>query len=144
MVERSADGTHFLAIGEVLAKGNASTLNSYSFVDKRPLNGYNYYRLKQVDLNNDFDHSKIEVVKNDLNELNISIFPNPASSYVQVSGLEANKTHSYILLNVLGQKMASGKISNGKIDLPTLPKAVYTLQVLEESRNMINHKLIIR
>lgn len=144
MVERSADGVHFLAIGEVLAKSNTSALNSYSFVDKRPLNGYNYYRLKQVDLNNDVDYSKIEAVKNDLNELNISIFPNPASNHIQVSGLEANKAHSYILLNVLGQKVASGKILNGKIDLPALPKAVYTLQILEGSRNMVNHKLIIK
>lgn len=144
IVERSADGVRFMSIGEVLAKGDANTLNNYSFIDKQPVNGYNYYRLRQIDLNNDEDFSKVEVVKFTIDGNNLQVYPNPASTYLQITGLEENKVYSYALFNILGVKVATGKIANGRISLPQLPDAVYTLQVLEGGKNIANHKIIIR
>ncbi|RYF24577.1 MAG: T9SS type A sorting domain-containing protein [Flavobacteriales bacterium] len=144
VIERSNDGVNFISIGEQLAKGNTTSLNSYSFVDKRPANGYNYYRLKQVDINNDFDYSVVEQVKMAIENRSLQVYPNPASSYVQLSGLEISKVYSYYLYNILGLKVASGKVLNGRIDLLQLPDAVYTLQILEGDKNIANHKIIIR
>ncbi|MFN0256915.1 glycosyl hydrolase [Pedobacter ureilyticus] len=144
IIERSTDGLNFVSIGEQLAKGNATSLNSYSFVDRRPANGNNYYRLKQVDINNDFDYSAVEQVKMAIDNRNLQVYPNPASSYVHLFGLESNKIHSYALFNILGLKVASGKVLNARIDLPQLPNAVYTLQIFEVDKNIANHKIIIR
>lgn len=144
IIERSTDGANFVSIGEQLAKGNATSLNSYSFVDKRPANGYNYYRLKQVDINSSFDYSAVELVKMAIGDAPLQVYPNPASSYVQLSGLGQDKSYSYALFNILGLKVASGTIFNGRIDLPQLPDAVYTLQVLEGGRSTANHKIIIK
>jgi hypothetical protein len=44
-IERSANGTDFKTIGNVSAAGNATTFQRYSFVDKDPLQGIDYYRL---------------------------------------------------------------------------------------------------
>ncbi|MCB0765477.1 MAG: T9SS type A sorting domain-containing protein, partial [Flavobacteriales bacterium] len=49
IVERSADGERFEAIGSVNAMGYTQSLTEYAFTDERPLTGVNYYRLTQVD-----------------------------------------------------------------------------------------------
>src|SRR5258708_40341589 len=49
-IERSADGISYHLIGTLAASGNTSMVTSYSFTDHQPLDGINYYRLKQVDI----------------------------------------------------------------------------------------------
>lgn len=51
-VERSGDGFHFVEIGKVKpANGpNSNVSQVYKLVDAQPLASINYYRLKQVDL----------------------------------------------------------------------------------------------
>ncbi|GEM_PF-2690666 len=47
---RSWDGEIFTSLGEVAAQGNSNIKTNYSFLDKNPANGINYYKLKQIDL----------------------------------------------------------------------------------------------
>lgn len=52
-IERSNNGSTWLNLGFVASKAadkNSSTKLDYSFIDKKPLNGNNNYRLKQIDL----------------------------------------------------------------------------------------------
>lgn len=50
-IQRSEDGKVFSKIGKVSGAGNSTQEINYSFIDENPLNGMNYYRLKQVDFN---------------------------------------------------------------------------------------------
>ena len=59
IVERSPDGIRFTKIGTVAAAGRAFTVSRYHFLDDAPLNGNNFYRLKQVDLDNASEYSSI-------------------------------------------------------------------------------------
>lgn len=80
-IERSNDGVNYVSIGSVKGQGNATLQSEYSFSDKAPLNGLNYYRLKQVD----FDGSIKEygpVAVDFLYNQNITIYPNPAETEV--------------------------------------------------------------
>lgn len=61
-VERSADGAGFQAIGEVEGANNSTLELNYTFVDTQPLPGTNYYRLKQVDFDGQFEFSKVVAV----------------------------------------------------------------------------------
>lgn len=45
----SANGKDFKQIGTVVGAGNSTTTTNYSFADKRPANGANYYKLTQTD-----------------------------------------------------------------------------------------------
>lgn len=57
----------------------------------------------------------------------ISLFPNPASNYVSVTGLK-NKAN-YTIYNVLGAKINAGTITvDGKIDIQNLTNGVYLLK----------------
>ena len=87
-VERSYDGINFTTVSKVNAKGQAS--NTYSFNDAAGLSSTNtYYRLKIVDNNGNFKYSSVVRLANGQG-IKVSIFPNPASDVVTVSGLKAN------------------------------------------------------
>lgn len=52
---RAKDGINFAKIGEVAGKGNTSGFTNYTFIDRSPIKGVNYYMLKQVDFDGKTD-----------------------------------------------------------------------------------------
>jgi hypothetical protein len=82
----------------------------------------------------DFDYyiqtsinSTLNTNNHDQNKLITTLFPNPSSDFVQVSGLEKNE--SFEIYNILGIKMKSGKVSNNqKIDIQNFLTGVYFLK----------------
>lgn len=79
-IEKSMNGREFLKISEVKGHGSTSEENFYIIKD-RPLNGVNYYRLKQIDFSGKYTYSKVvSVEKNDLLASTPVIYPNPVSS----------------------------------------------------------------
>lgn len=75
-VERSEDGIHFSAIGNVAAY-NTLGRHRYSLADVQPLKGISYYRLKQTGLDGGFVYSNIIVINRNSSETSITVFPNP-------------------------------------------------------------------
>lgn len=59
LLEKSQDGQNFHSITRIYTKGNENFSQAYQFTDEQVEVGYNYYRLKQVDLNGEFTYSKI-------------------------------------------------------------------------------------
>lgn len=82
VVERSADGKNFDAVGAVEAQGNSKAVSNYEFVDHYPLANKSYYRLKQVDIDGAFVYSVIRGVDNSNNASGqiFHIYPNPSES----------------------------------------------------------------
>ncbi|HLP12340.1 MAG TPA: T9SS type A sorting domain-containing protein [Flavobacteriales bacterium] len=78
-IERSKDGELWAEIARVKGAGNSNQQLDYFEVDNAPLKGTSYYRLKQIDFDGKFSHSKIVVVKNGNVSFNgdITPFPNP-------------------------------------------------------------------
>lgn len=66
IVERSADGTDYTAVGQVVAVGNSSSVESYTFLDVAPLRGTSYYRLRQVDVDGTTSVSGVVPVRFDI------------------------------------------------------------------------------
>lgn len=59
---------------------------------------------------------------------NIGISPNPASDFLQVSGLKARE--KYAIYNVLGAEIRSGEVfNNEEIDIRSLSKGLYFLKL---------------
>jgi len=78
-VERSANGRLFETIGQVLVKGNTPGQFDYNFFDKNTLNGFNYYRLKMVDHDGQFEYSAVRVLNFSKDKAKVGeIFPNPS------------------------------------------------------------------
>jgi hypothetical protein len=86
-IQRSNDGKEFKKIGFIESKGNQSTVLNYTFSDALPLNGINYYRLRQIDKDNKETFSEIISIRN--NEVEtievISLYPNPTKGNIGIA-----------------------------------------------------------
>ena len=105
-IERSVDGKEFTSVGKVRAAGNSSVIRTYSFIDKdaASLNADKvYYRLKQNDLDGQFEYSKIRVVqfKGKDGIIVHSVSPNPFNTNVSADfTLLSEDQVSLILTNI--------------------------------------------
>lgn len=84
VIERSLDARSFKAIGKVPGNGDSKSAQHYAFTDQAPnADSTNYYRLKQVDFDGKFEHSRI-VALNFANEDSVTLFPNPGNTQLNV------------------------------------------------------------
>lgn len=105
-IERSIDGITFERIGITKGAGTSSHANHYEFYDNQPLPGNSYYRLKQVDLNANYNFSNTESVNIGSTEI-INIWPNPTQSDLTISfTVEQNTEFAIELYNVVGEQIS--------------------------------------
>ena len=84
-IERSADGNKFISINKIASKGNSTDKVDYDFVDNTPLNGVNYYRIKQVDKVGTFTYGNVVMVNFANKDNALKLYPNPAKDNVTLS-----------------------------------------------------------
>ena len=77
LVEKSLDGTSFENIGQVTAAGISNNISPYHYLDTKPINGNNYYRLKMIDRDATFRYSNIVLLSNGNNIAGSKLYPNP-------------------------------------------------------------------
>jgi F5/8 type C domain/Secretion system C-terminal sorting domain len=135
-VERSTDGVTFQKITSVKAIGNSDVMQNYSAQDPNPAEGINYYRLKEVDLDNNVTYSQVRPVRFGKQPDPI-IYPNPSTSYFDV--IAGSETVSEItLFNVSGKTLLSVQNQSGSstisISTADLAPGVYIVQIKTASR----------
>ncbi|MCZ2397394.1 MAG: hypothetical protein LC100_12730 [Chitinophagales bacterium] len=110
VVMRSADGNKFTDIVSVNAEGKTS----YNALDRQPVSGYNYYRIRSVDKDGTEAYSSIVKVLIGSAEAKISVFPNPIVNGVVNLKLENMATGKYQarLLNPAGQVILTREINH--------------------------------
>lgn len=136
-IERSRDGQLFAKIGEVQAAGKAF---DYAYNDQHAFAGNNYYRLKQIDIDGRYQYSRVELVNLDLAS-GVLVYPNPATSYLAISGLSA-VANNYSLTALDGRQMEEGVIADGKINLKNIDlTGIYILRVYEKGRLLLSKQV---
>jgi hypothetical protein len=87
ILERSRDGKTFSAISAAIPSqalnGNSEEKLAYTYTDQQPMNGHNYYRLLQVDLDGKNNYSQIVDVYFG-NETLVNMYPNPVQNQLTV------------------------------------------------------------
>lgn len=83
-VERQDELGAFQQIGTVAAMGSTSSTTTYTFIDEQPLSGFNYYRLKMVDLDGSTKLSDVVAVMHRFGTGIGMPFPNPAEDRISV------------------------------------------------------------
>ena len=105
-VERSLGNSNlFEYINFVPAQLTYSNEKKYTLFDNNNFEGLSYYRLKQIDIDNKFVYSKIEVVKGYKNALAINLYPNPATITVSATTKSNNNDIGKLLLFDATQKL---------------------------------------
>ena len=130
-VERSADGRNWYSILRVNAAGNSSAVKNYMAFDNTPLNGINYYRLKQFDVDGKFEYSIVKSISfNKVN--NIIIAPNPAKDFINISTTKNQTTVLNIqLVDVSGKVLKNVLSSDNRILIGTagIAKGLYFIKI---------------
>jgi len=145
IIERSNDQITWNSIGSVKSAITSYSRNIYMFNDNSPLAGYNYYRIKQVDLDGRTSFSEVVRVTNQVIK-NISIFPNPVHATAQLYSKNNFKTGQSIqIVDAQGSRVktitASGKNSM-QIDMSFLLPGLYLVQLIENGAILENVSLI--
>lgn len=133
-IEKSNDGENFTSIGKVEAQGNSNTLQKYQFEDRLTSSGSNYYRLKIMDKNGQFEYSKtIEIFTQ--KELGISIFPNPNDGVFRLAlngDLKEDKAEVKVF-NIVGELVLRDEVDTitkfeKNYDFSDQPKGIYIIR----------------
>ncbi len=149
IVERSADGVNnFQNIGRVSGNGTTTTAHQYWFNDEAPLSGTNYYRVKQVDIDDEFSYSKVVKVSftNQSTE-KILIAPNPVNKNIRLQLTNSNSVYQLqvygvdgkILLQNTGVEMQLNTYLNSQLN--KLTKGLYFIKVKGDG-NTVTSKFV--
>lgn len=136
-IERSSDAGTFEIIGRVSGAGNSQVVTRYTFTDEQPLNGLNYYRLKQTDYDGKSSYSKVVALDHTVSGP-VSIYPNPAGFTLHITGLSEDKVPCQVV-NGQGQVMLSGVVSSSteSIGIESLAPGLYFLRIGEQDIQFI-------
>jgi len=141
-VQQSANGIDFKTLGTL----QPETDHLYTFVNNSLLNGVNYYRIAQVDLDGNINYSKTISVLNANSDYTVTLYPNPANDYVNISFESTRQSAAIIeLYDLTGRKLSSKIITTQvganqtEVSLVSLPKGIYSLIV---RRNGISDQVL--
>lgn len=129
----SVNGIDWETIGKVTGAGNSTAPVHYTLRDQHPTHGYNYYRLKQVDVGGGFDFSEVIFLLLEAdNRGEVKIYPNPSRGSINLDGDPAELNHITVV-NPFGQiqnNVRITKLGDSKIliDLESLPSGMYVIR----------------
>lgn len=141
VVERSADGINFNAVGSVAALNN-NQKNNYSLLDQQPLRGINLYRLKMLDQDGAFRYSPVRKVTYGSDD--ITIYPNPVENG-RLNILSSAYVNRAVLFDATGKMIRSFMLqgNSNDLDLSGIARGIYQLRIF--SVNSIHtEKILIR
>ena len=141
-IEWSRDGVSFEKIGEVAGAGTTNEVQFYGFLHLSPILGQNYYRLKQVDFDDKYEYTDILSVNYELGIKNyeLNIFPNPASKFIIIDGIEEGKIIQIFNVNGKLVKAFYQNASTEQTDISDLPSGTYFVKMKNQVKKLIIQK----
>ena len=108
----------------------------YQVLDKHPYEGLNLYRLKQIDLDNQYDLSETISITWKKHEP-IFITPNPSTGQVRFSD---NQAHRVVVRNLLGQVVFLSEKTN---EINLLEKGCFLVFVFDDAGVFVNNLVLV-
>ena len=141
-VERSVDGMNWYSIAVIAAVGNSTSLNHYSYLDKKIDAAITYYRIKQVDQDATVTYTTIKSISG----------TQSSSTEITVKGnndivVSFSNIQSKVRVNVWsvnGQSMNQQSFTQSayvSFRLGNPVPGIYVVQVIDESNNMYSKKV---
>lgn len=140
VIEKSKDLISFETLGIVAGAGNSNTILNYQLYDEAPYQ-ITYYRIKQVDNNNDITYSytiSVNTIQTEILEIKKLIIGNN-----NLNMLVSKNNYEVKIIDMLGRIRASKVSVNNltNIDISNLGKSVYFI-VITSGGNKIVRKLV--
>ena len=152
-IERSEDGVNFYEIGKVNGNGDSNKEITYEFTDKFVLAPVEYYRLKQVDFDGQFEHFHVKRVETNLEKEQVQIRAYP--TLVQNGKVNLSSTQSFQVQEISIYNLTGGESQNLKqrtiqenplnylVDLSGLAKGFYLLKLTTSDGITFSSRVIV-
>ncbi len=144
-IQRSIDGIEFSTIGTVTGAGTTHEEQTYEFTDNIPMNGENYYRLKQVDFQNEgYEFSNIVLIETQ-NDLVLTIAPNPIEKGSELNIITKERLiFDFTVFDITGRIVKYyPNIDGQNIDLNDLETGTYIYQIRQDNQLIKVDKLVV-
>ena len=147
-IQHSRDGSNWEQLDFVESTGNSTEQISYSYTHVYPVNGINYYRLKQIDFDGAFEYSKIISTEAGESANDMFFSPNPSNKggqiilHISSKGFEAGELTIFDINGkaVLTQNIAS---QTPAVDISGLSEGIYYAAFASERKQMVE-KFVIK
>lgn len=136
-IEYSTDAEAWDVIGFVAGHGTTNQPRQYHYTH-RLQKGINYYRLRQIDFDGQFEYSPVRRVSL-LDDIDFILYPNPVSEYLHIEVADKQKDNLHIrIYNASGVKVIEQIVHNGEaIPVFDLPSGWYIFHTELESKEVI-------
>ena len=139
-VEKSTDGNQFTTLTVKAASANGGRSAVYVIQDSKPVEGYNYYRVKSVDINGKTEYSSVVKVLMGSIKQDITIYPNPITDgmiHLQLMNQPEGK-YGLRLVNKVGQVILSRQIIMQQAAAQSLLNGILTWRMVCTSLKLPN------
>lgn len=147
-IERGNNYTGFSKTGSVMGN-NIRTGSQYEYIDRHPLPGTVYYRVRGIDKDGRITYSNTAIVSDNNTPSFLQVLNNPVHGAIYLSASASYKgTYWYELLNTSGQLIQKGSLRITGNDIVTIPltekmlTGSYILSVHNEAHR-VTKKIIV-
>jgi len=110
-IEKSTDGAHFYLLSSQVGAGNSTSQKNYNLTDKQ-VSELNYYRLKMVDIDGNFQYSQIILIKDPGARQNVWVLNNPFKTIIKLRLAKTARLVQCDLINTSGAKVFEQNFGN--------------------------------
>lgn len=150
MVERSADGkSNWVNIAKVKGSGTSAITHDYIAYDNLPLNGKNFFRIRQFDTDGKSRESEVRMINIIQEKSLLTIFPNPTRGDINLAMPVFNGTITLTLTDMQGRVVhretfkANGFTVNYSLHMKAKPApGMYILQASGENLKLSGNVIV--
>lgn len=134
-IERADETLVFNTIANHIAgKGGVNVATPYTYSDRTPIQGKNYYRLKSVDLDGSYEYSNVIMVYTSAGNNVIKVYPNPVNERVFTIELQDDMglPVNLLLVDRLGRGLYTEVLSSNTTQVqlpPSIETGIYFVKL---------------
>ena len=135
VIEHSTNAANFYELGMKNAAGNSSVEKKYTFSNKKPALGNNFYRLKMVDQDQKFKFSNVVLLKVRKDNSTILLYPNPTANAlnVELSGVSIGTKLEMSVMDASGKLLqtqsATFENQTFSLDVSSYSNGLYFMKI---------------
>lgn len=133
-IEFSTDGLRFVKAGRINSRNQAGQ-QQYEFRHLSPTGNKLYYRIRQVDADNQLTYSKVVILTMSSGG-DIILYPNPAVQFIQLRGIATADLYSIRIFTADGKLIATSlNPASLSIDVSRLKNGQYSMEIVNKDRS---------
>ncbi|HVZ95562.1 MAG TPA: T9SS type A sorting domain-containing protein [Chitinophagaceae bacterium] len=151
-VERSEDGINWEVASSIPAAGNSSVVRNYTVFDAHPVNGTNFYRIRETDIDGKTNYSKTVSVTVNFASTDVLVLENPFHSTLTIDfSSPTGQIVSARLIDITGRQVnmqkwtiAAGSSRQVLTGAGNLLPGIYILSISNQNGEVLYNNKVVK